>query len=314
MELTKLKEFIIKWRWIIVFMVFILMLSFTGYIFLININLADHPHDWIMISGYIIIPVLAAGMSWIILDLIKKQKEGNEAFMSLMISLSSLIEIKDRYTEGHSRKVRNWVSVIGKRMGLDKREVRDIITAATLHDIGKVGIPDGILNKPDKLSDIEFEKIKEHPLLALDSIRSIKRLRNLVDIVKHHHERYDGNGYPDKLKGEDIPLGARMITVADSFDAMTSDRAYRKAYPKEKAISILSDEKGKQFDPEIVDTFMELILRHGEVKEELDHVCGMFIVKDNASFQKNYQGKAYYFCSETCMEEFGRNPSKYVKI
>jgi HD-GYP domain-containing protein (c-di-GMP phosphodiesterase class II) len=265
-----------------------------------------------MISGYIIIPVLAAGMSWIILDLIKKQKDGNEAFMSLMISLSSLVEMKDRYTEGHSRKVRNWVSVIGKKMGLDKREVRDIIIAATLHDIGKVGIPDSILNKPDKLSDIEFEKIKEHPLLGLDSIRHIKRLRNLVGIIKHHHEAYNGSGYPDKLKGEDIPLGSRVIAVVDSFDAMTSDRAYREASQTEKAVSILIDEKGRQFDPEVVDIFVEL-LQKGEIKEEQDIVCGMLVAKNNISFQKVYQGKVYFFCSETCMEEFKRNPLKYVE-
>ena len=159
----------------------------------------------------------------------------NKLFHSFIRSLVKTIEAKDIYTAGHSDRVADISEKIAKKLGLDNELSGEIHIAAHLHDIGKIGIPEGILLKSSKLSFGEYEVIKEHSEKGYDILKDIEGFYNIALIVKHHHERYDGNGYPDKLKGDDIPLGAAIIRVADSFDAMTTTRNYKKTMSYDEA-------------------------------------------------------------------------------
>lgn len=178
---------------------------------------------------------------------------------SVMDVLIDLLEIKDSYTASHSRQVRKYSIAIAQMMGLPEQEVRDIAFAATLHDIGKIGVSHSILNKPGKLTLQEFSIIKQHPVVADEVLKNIEELEYIRKIIRHHHEKYDGSGYPDRLAGEAIPLAARIVSVADSFDAMTSDRPYRNALSFSEAITILQEEKGCQFDPRVVDALIKYL-------------------------------------------------------
>lgn len=142
---------------------------------------------------------------------------------------------------------------------LTEQENETINTAALLHDIGKISVPKKILNNPNRLTDEEFEKIKKHPVMGYNMLKFIPGLKEVAKIVRHHHENWDGTGYPDKLAGNDIPLGARVVAITDSYHAMTSDRPYRKGMPKEKAIQILKEGAGTQWDPELVEKFVSFI-------------------------------------------------------
>jgi putative nucleotidyltransferase with HDIG domain len=178
---------------------------------------------------------------------------------SVMDVLIDLLEIKDSYTASHSKEVRKYSIAIAQMMGLPEQEVRDIAFAATLHDIGKIGVSHTILNKPGKLTLQEFSIIKQHPVVADEVLKNIEELEYIRKIIRHHHEKYDGTGYPDKLLGNAIPLAARVVSVADSFDAMTSDRPYRKALSYSEAMAILLEEKGRQFDPQVVDALVKYL-------------------------------------------------------
>ncbi|MBI5178768.1 MAG: HD domain-containing protein [Nitrospinae bacterium] len=234
-------------------------------------------------------------------------REREEDLMSLLIALSSLMELRDAYTEGHCARVRNLVAMIGERLGLSKRQVEDVIIAATLHDIGKLGVPDAILHKPGRLTEDEFSFIKRHVIFGSSALTSIHRFRDVINMVKHHHEAYDGGGYPDGLKGEMIPLGSRIIAVIDAYDAMTSERAYRHSYTPEMAMAILAEGTGRQFDPEVVDIFVKL-LKERPVSA-VDPVCGM---PSDGLRRVRHEGKDYYFCSHACMEAFKKEPAKYA--
>lgn len=188
-------------------------------------------------------------------EMLKDQLEKD--FLDTIEILVSLIELHDGYTGGHSHSVREISVRLAKEMGLAEEEIKDIEVASVLHDIGKIGIKDSILNKQGKLSEQEFEVIKSHPAAGQNAIKIVKRLAIPGIIIRHHHERYDGRGYPDGLKGDEIPLGSRILAVADSFDAMTSDRAYRKAMTIEWAFEELVSNKGTQFDPAVVDVFLK---------------------------------------------------------
>ncbi|MCK4259336.1 MAG: HD-GYP domain-containing protein [Halanaerobiales bacterium] len=188
---------------------------------------------------------------------------------NVMDILVSLLEIKDSYTASHSKQVRKYAIAVAQMMGLSVEEIRDIAFAATLHDIGKIGVAHNILNKPGKLTSQEFKIIKQHPVVADDVLKSIKELNYIRNIIRHHHERFDGTGYPDQLAGEDIPFEARIISVADAFDAMTSDRPYRKALKFKDAIDIMIEEKGKQFDSDIVDSLLKYLYSQKLYEKEL---------------------------------------------
>ena len=178
----------------------------------------------------------------------------HEFAASLILSLES----KDIYTAGHSERVADITSEIAEALDMDIRHIEYLHIAAHLHDIGKIGIPDGILLKSGPLTRAEYEVIKQHSLIGYSILKGVKGLETMAKTVKHHHERFDGKGYPDNLKGREIPLGARIIALADSFDAMTRPRPYRTAKTLQEALEEIKKNRGTQFDPEITDVFLSI--------------------------------------------------------
>ncbi|HTX75709.1 MAG TPA: HD domain-containing phosphohydrolase [Terracidiphilus sp.] len=181
--------------------------------------------------------------------------------------LAMAIEAKDTNTHRHLMRVRVYVSELGKIIGLDAEQMKALITAAYLHDIGKLAVPEAILNKPGKLNHAEFEKMKIHPVVGADILERVRFPYPVVPIVRSHHEAWDGSGYPDGLKGEEIPIGARILTAVDCFDALASDRPYRKAMPLDQALAMVKSKAGSQFDPEIV----RLLEEHYQYLEQRAH-------------------------------------------
>lgn len=204
-------------------------------------------------------------------ELDKRKKNIEEMSLQLMQMLSTTIEAKDEYTKGHSHRVAEYSVLIARELGWNEKELSNLKNAAHLHDIGKIAIPDTILNKPSKLSEEEFSIIKEHTIIGANILKNISLIDHVQEIVRNHHERYDGNGYPDGLKGKEIPLHARIVAVADSYDAMSSQRIYRNQLPPEKIIQELENNKGTQFDPEITDIFLKL-LREDRIHVNEDHL------------------------------------------
>lgn len=191
---------------------------------------------------------------------ISKQKEVEEALHEETINaLISAIEIKDSYTEGHARRVMKLTEKISDRMTLSNEEKSRIKLAALFHDIGKIGIPTEILTKPGRLTQDEFETVKTHPEKATQILSKIKAYADILPIVLHHHERIDGKGYPLGISGSDIPIGSQIIMVADSYDAMTSQRAYRSSLSHEEALEELRRHSGTQFSSEIVEIALEVM-------------------------------------------------------
>jgi putative nucleotidyltransferase with HDIG domain len=177
-------------------------------------------------------------------------------FLDTVKALGMAVDQRDPYTSDHSNRVTKYAVLIAQQMKLPPKEIEQIRNASLLHDIGKIGISDQILLKPSKLTPEEFEIIKTHPLRAAKILHSVKQLNGVIPIITHHHERYDGTGYNSKLKGEQIPLGGRILAVADAYEAMTSNRTYKKAIPKQQALMELKRLAGKQFDPQVVDAFL----------------------------------------------------------
>ncbi|WP_045215082.1 HD domain-containing phosphohydrolase [Desulfonatronovibrio magnus] len=183
--------------------------------------------------------------------------------IDIIRSYAKAVEAKDYYTKGHSERVAVYAVKLGSYLKLDSKELDALYTAGVLHDIGKIGIPDHILNKPDKLSDEEFEVMKSHPVIARDILSQVWSLKETLPVVFHHHERVDGKGYPEGISNGQIPGLAKIISVVDAFEAMTSDRAYRKALPWEKARDILLSGKGSQWESDLVDSWVDLLNRDG---------------------------------------------------
>jgi HD-GYP domain-containing protein (c-di-GMP phosphodiesterase class II) len=183
------------------------------------------------------------------------EEDYRQQTLAMACSLISLIDLRDRYTGGHSARVANYVRGITVQMGLPDGEVENIVLAASLHDIGKIGVPDHVLLKPGKLTDDEFEWIRKHPEWGWMAVRNVEGFQDAALLLLHHHERLDGNGYPGRLKGSEIPLGSRLIAVADSFDALTTNRPYRPGRSAEEALVELRRCCGNQFDPEAVEAF-----------------------------------------------------------
>jgi putative nucleotidyltransferase with HDIG domain len=179
-------------------------------------------------------------------------------FLGTIGALAAAVDAKDPYTYGHSSEVTEHTIAIAHRMGLSADEIEKLRIGALLHDIGKIGIDGAILNKPGRLTDEEFEIIKGHPDIAANILSSLEFLTEVVPLVRHHHEHYAGGGYPLGIAGEDIPLGARIIAVADAFNAMTSDRPYRTSLAHDVAIRELMKHSGTQFDPEVVRAFLRV--------------------------------------------------------
>lgn len=179
-------------------------------------------------------------------------------------ALASAIDAKDGNTYGHSHRVGELAMALGKNLNLDAAQLAELQVAAHLHDVGKIGIPDAILNKAARLTAEEFAVVQRHPVIGWQILRRISSFQQVARIVRHHHERFDGTGYPDGLRGTDIPLASRLIAVADSYDAMTSARSYRKAVSPKEAWQELCRCSGSQFDPEAVKAFRPAVQRAKE--------------------------------------------------
>jgi len=182
-----------------------------------------------------------------------------DTYLGAIGSLAAAIEARDPYTVGHSARVTQYAVAIAESMGLPQENIEELRLAGLLHDLGKIGVPDRILNKPGRLTEEEYSAIKMHPALSMRIIEPLPHLGNIIPIIYHHHEHYDGSGYVDGKVGEKIPLGARIIAVADAFEAMTSDRPYRTALSRDQAMTELRRNAGSQFDPRIVAHFLDLL-------------------------------------------------------
>jgi putative nucleotidyltransferase with HDIG domain len=184
-------------------------------------------------------------------------KNMRRLFMSAIASLAAAIDERDPYTRGHSERVTEYSLAISDEMSLDSKEREVVHIAALLHDIGKIGIDDGILRKPSGLNKSEYMIIKKHPGKGANIMSPIKQLKKIIPSMRHHHERYDGEGYPDGIKGEKIPLPARIIAVSDTFDAMTSDRPYQVAMDDEEVVALIQSWAGTRFDPQVCNAFVK---------------------------------------------------------
>lgn len=194
-------------------------------------------------------------------DAYKHVGQINTLYLSTIETLAMAIDAKDQITHGHIRRVQTYAVGLAKRIGVnDEKLIKAIEAAALLHDTGKLAIPEYILNKPGKLSPIEFDKMKQHASIGADILSAIDFPYPVVPIVRHHHENWDGTGYPQGLKGTDIPIGARILSVVDCFDALTSDRPYRPRVSDDAALQVLRDRRGSMYDPLIVDTFARVHL------------------------------------------------------
>ncbi|SHH49032.1 HDIG domain-containing protein [Caloranaerobacter azorensis DSM 13643] len=192
-------------------------------------------------------------------------------YMETIQALTNAMEAKDAYTSGHAERVGKYAVKLARALNLSDRRIENIKNAAILHDIGKIGIDDQILRKPGKLTYEEYEKIKKHPSIGAEILKEVNFLKEVSSIVRHHHERYDGKGYPDGLKEDEIPVEAAILAIADVYDAMTSDRPYRKALTKEVALSEIEKNAGTQFNPEFAKMFVKVMRNEGE-KEMLTNV------------------------------------------
>ena len=194
-------------------------------------------------------------------------KHMQDTYLGTIQTLARAIDAKDPYTKGHSDRVTRYAVKIAREMNLSESAIRNIEYSALIHDIGKIGIQESILTKKGGLSGTEYEIVKMHPLIGESIITPVKFLNGIAPLILYHHERFDGKGYLEGLRGEAIPQGARIISVADAFDAMTSDRPYRKALSRKKAREELEKESGKKFDPQVVEAFLRLLDR-GELEKE----------------------------------------------
>lgn len=192
-------------------------------------------------------------------ELIKKQDALEAMFVQTVTALSEAVDAKDRYTSGHSKRVAEYSCMLAKRMGMSEEEQEEIYRAGILHDIGKIRIPVEIINKAGKLTDEEYNIIKIHPVTGYNILRGIAGNNLIAIAAKYHHERYDGRGYPNGLAGDTIPLAARILAVADTYDAMTSNRSYRKALPQDVVRSEILKGKGTQFDPDIAEIMLQMM-------------------------------------------------------
>jgi putative nucleotidyltransferase with HDIG domain len=174
-------------------------------------------------------------------------------------ALLAAVAAKDPYTSEHAQKVAELSETIAGKMGLDKHSMTNLRYASLLHDIGKIGVPTYVLGKEERLEKEELEVIRRHPEISAQIIKPVSFLQRIMPIVRHHHENVDGAGYPDGLKGGEIPLESRILAVADAYDAMTSNRPYRDAITQDRALTLIAERAGTQFDPEVVTIFTEII-------------------------------------------------------
>jgi HD-GYP domain-containing protein (c-di-GMP phosphodiesterase class II) len=230
------------------------------------INKLDHG---VFSNGDLTILLSLANEVAIAVDNARLYNELRETFYQTAGALAGAIEKRDPYTGDHTRRVMRYSMAIGRRLSLSSDERENLMLAAILHDIGKIGVEDSVLRKESMLDDEEYRKIALHPQIGADILGHIRKLGGVVPGMKSHHERYDGTGYPERLRGADIPLIGRIIAVADTFDAITSDRPYRKAKSDQEAIGELVSHIGTQFDRQVVEAFIESY-KNGEITKRID--------------------------------------------
>lgn len=189
----------------------------------------------------------------------EKTKEMERVTIQAIMTVANTVDAKDDYTKGHSMRVAAYAELLAQRLGWPEEDIQNIYYVAMLHDVGKIGVPDAVLNKPFRLTDVEFRLIKGHTMVGAEILNDFKTFPNISVGARYHHERYDGTGYPEGLKGESIPLVARVIGLVDSYDAMTSNRVYRRRLNDDVVMEELEKGKGTQWDPELVDIFIDLI-------------------------------------------------------
>ena len=235
--------------------------------------IAQIPLGWLMAEVALKVGLWAALMVVIPLQLARysltRYTEIRELFFGSVSALSQAIDAKDGFTRGHADRVSRIAGAVAREMGLGERDIEQIELAALLHDIGKIGVEDRILMKPSRLDPDETELMRRHPIYGASILEPSAALRPLVPIIAAHHENFDGSGYPKGLKGEGIPLGARIILVSDAYEAMTSDRIYRKAIGHERAMEQLHKYKGIQFDPRVVGVIDQLLQKRGAAAFEV---------------------------------------------
>ena len=207
-----------------------------------------------------------------LLELQKLREKEKESYFQTILALAKTVDEKDAYTRGHLEEVTKYGMIVAEelmdsvKMDIDMEELK---TALLLHDIGKIGVPDALLHKASSLTPEEFEIMKQHTEIGARILEPIEKLKKVGRIIRHHQEKCDGTGYPDGLRGEDIPIEARIISVVDAYHAMTSDRPYRKALPEETALNELKNKSGTQFDADIVEAFMKAYKKGKIVKRKI---------------------------------------------
>lgn len=230
--------------------------------------LAEAPMGFLMAIVYVEVGIIGILLFFLPLLLARRSFElytkMRKVYLDTIRALAAAIDAKDPYTKGHSERVAQTSVALVQELNLSEKEIDNIEYAALLHDIGKIGIDERILGKNDGLTGKEFERIKEHTIMGAKIIEPVEFLKDSYKTIYHHHERYDGDGYPDGLKGEDIPISARIIAVADAYDAMGSDRPYRKKLKQDKIMKELTEQSGKQFDPEVVKALILILDRERE--------------------------------------------------
>ncbi len=192
-------------------------------------------------------------------DVEEAKMENQKLFMATLTTLTNAIDARDQYTCAHSSSVADLAEALSKKMGMSRSFQSTIRTAGQLHDIGKIAVPEHVLLKPFRLTDEEFDLIKEHPAQGEKILRPIPEFDTILPAIRNHHERFSGGGYPDNLRGDDIPLIARIISICDTWNAMRTNRPYRGTMKVDKALEVIHQERGKQFDPDIADTFLQML-------------------------------------------------------
>ena len=237
-------------RWLISGFYFCAWLGYR--LFREALNLDTLPLDFVFLSSLVVL--------WLILTLVlRAQRKLREVSLKMITALISLTEVKDPYAGGHSLHVAEKAVAIGEVMGLSREEIEDLRVAALLHDIGKIGMPSEVLHKPSRLTMAEFEVMKSHPAASVEIVQAWEPLASTIPTILHHHERYDGKGYPHGLKGEEIPLLARVLAVANSIEAMSSERPYRPAITREEIIATLKEGAGSQWDPRVIEAAIKVV-------------------------------------------------------
>ncbi|HEY4716288.1 MAG TPA: HD domain-containing phosphohydrolase [bacterium] len=260
--------------------------------------------------------MLLGGVAGHIVESERIERDAKDAaHIDLIKAVSGTLDARDPYTEGHSIRVASIAKRIALKLKLSAGNIKALYEASLLHDVGNIGVDDSFLKKRGRLTPNEFAEIKRHPQIGAKILKEMEYFKNFILAVRHHHEMYDGSGYPDGLEGNRIPLLARIIAVADAYDAMISDRPYRNRMSHESAVEEIKKHSGQQFDPAVVKAFFEIgfeFVKPPSVITHIDPVCKMKINEISSAIKHDYNGKTHYFCANSCKEKFIETPEKYL--